>query len=69
MKIIKEAPKATYRITCEYCGTIFEYDKSELGFRPWYPHGFIYCPHCHRPLRHNPINEVSDVIDVDSNDK
>ncbi len=65
MKIIKEAKNPTFRITCEYCGTIFEYQQNELGYRPWYRHGFIYCPHCHRPLRHDPINRVDDVIDIE----
>ncbi|MBQ3574077.1 MAG: hypothetical protein IJA26_00270 [Clostridia bacterium] len=23
------------------------------GFRPWYPDGFVYCPTCKKPLRHN----------------
>lgn len=51
-KIIEEGSNKIYVQTCEYCGTKFEYAKSELGYRPWYRHGFIYCPKCGRPLRH-----------------
>lgn len=42
-----------YEIKCEYCGCEFEYQKDDLGYRPWYPHGFVYCPHCKKPLRHH----------------
>ena len=24
-----------------------------MGFRPWFPDGFVYCPTCEKPLRHN----------------
>ena len=41
--------------------TIFTYEQEDLGYRLWYPHGFVYCPTCKKPLRHNPeknlINE------------
>ncbi len=67
MKIIKEAENDVFRITCEYCGTIFEYEQKELGYRPWFRHGFIYCPHCHKPLAHNRENIVTNVIDIEEN--
>lgn len=41
-----------FKIQCEYCGCIFEYEKEDLQYRPWYRHGFIYCPKCGKPLRH-----------------
>lgn len=47
-----------FKIKCEYCGCVFEYDQSDLGFRPWYPKGFIYCPKCGKPLRHDPEKNV-----------
>ncbi len=25
----------------------------KLDFRPWYADGFVYCPKCKKPLRHN----------------
>lgn len=53
VKIVDDSKtKKTYRIQCEYCGCIFEYESEDLGYRPWYPHGFVYCPHCKKPLRH-----------------
>lgn len=45
----------TYRRQCEYCGVDLYYQDSQLDFRPWYPDGFVYCPACRRPLRHNEI--------------
>ena len=42
----------TYRQTCPLCNTTVTYQDDKLGFRPWYPDGFIYCPTCEKPLRH-----------------
>lgn len=43
----------TYQQTCENCNTQVTYMDNKLGFRPWYPDGFVYCPTCNTPLRHN----------------
>ena len=43
----------TYRQTCAQCKTIVMYMDDKLDFRPWYPDGFVYCPKCDTPLRHN----------------
>lgn len=43
----------TYRQTCECCNTTVEYNDYSLDFRPWYADGFVYCPKCKTPLRHN----------------
>jgi predicted amidophosphoribosyltransferase len=43
----------TYMQTCEECKQIVRYTDYSLGFRPWYPDGFVYCPKCKTPLRHN----------------
>ena len=43
----------TYRQTCEQCKTTVQYQDYQLGFRPWYADGFVYCPTCKKPLRHN----------------
>lgn len=43
----------TYRNTCPDCKTIVTYMDDKLDFRPWYADGFVYCPTCQRPLRHN----------------
>ena len=47
-----------YHIRCPYCGTPSKYTDRDLGYRSWYPNGFIYCPHCRKPLRHNEIYAV-----------
>lgn len=43
----------TYRQTCETCNTTVTYTDDKLGFRPWFADGFVYCPTCNKPLRHN----------------
>ncbi len=53
-KIINEQEKIVYFIKCEYCLCEFEYEQEDIGYRLWYPHGFVYCPKCNKPLRHNP---------------
>lgn len=42
-----------FKAKCEYCYTVFTYYRSNLDYRPWYPHGFVYCPTCKKPLRHS----------------
>lgn len=43
----------TYQQTCRKCYTVVQYKDDILDFRPWYADGFVYCPKCHTPLRHN----------------
>lgn len=43
----------TYRQTCKNCHTIVTYKDDVLDFRPWFADGFVYCPKCKTPLRHN----------------
>lgn len=43
----------TYQQTCEHCKTVLQYTDYSLDFRPWYADGFVYCPKCKTPLRHN----------------
>ncbi len=43
----------TYQNTCPQCRTVVRYTDDLLDFRPWYPDGFVYCPKCQKPLRHN----------------
>ncbi|MBQ7810704.1 MAG: zinc ribbon domain-containing protein [Clostridia bacterium] len=43
----------TYQQTCRKCYTVVRYKDNVLDFRPWYADGFVYCPKCHAPLRHN----------------
>ena len=43
----------TYRQVCPLCKTVVIYMDDKLDFRPWYPDGFVYCPECTKPLRHN----------------
>jgi len=53
IKVTKDSEsEVIYTMKCEYCGCEFEYQLEDLGYRPWYAHGFVYCPHCGRPLRH-----------------
>ena len=43
----------TYKQTCPQCQTIVQYNDFNLDYRPWFPDGFVYCPTCKKPLRHN----------------
>lgn len=43
----------TYIQTCHECKQVVQYTDYCLDFRPWYPDGFVYCPRCKSPLRHN----------------
>ena len=43
----------TYKQTCKTCNTVVTYKDDRLDFRPWFPNGFVYCPTCQTPLRHN----------------
>lgn len=55
----------TFHCKCEYCYYEFDYHSYDLGHRAWYPHGFVYCPRCQRPLRHKLEYEVKeDAADV-----
>ncbi len=54
IKITNEENHPVFHIKCEYCLTEFDYESEDLGFRVWYPKGFVYCPKCGRPLRHRP---------------
>ena len=48
----------TFHCKCEYCYFEFDYHTYDLGHRAWYPHGFIYCPRCKKPIRHRLEYEV-----------
>lgn len=43
----------TYQQQCRTCRIMVKYNDFSLDFRPWYPDGFVYCPKCRTPLRHN----------------
>ena len=43
----------TYRQNCRECKCTIEYTDEILDFRPWFADGFVYCPQCNTPLRHN----------------
>ena len=53
-----ETYNPTFHCKCEYCYYEFDYHTYDLGHRAWYPHGFVYCPRCQRPLRHKLEYEV-----------
>ena len=49
----------TYQTTCYHCHVTIRYTDYDLGFRAWYPDGFVYCPRCRGPLRHNEMNAIN----------
>ncbi len=42
-----------YKQTCPTCKTTVTYTDYDLDYRPWFADGFVYCPTCKKPLRHN----------------
>ena len=50
----------TYRAVCPACRQYVVYTDYNLGFRAWYPDGFVYCPNCRRPVRHNENNAIKE---------
>ena len=48
----------TYQQTCTHCRTLVRYNDYSLGFRAWYPDGFVYCPRCKAPMRHNELYAI-----------
>ena len=59
-KIIK--PYAKYEATCESCHAVVQYLGCDVSFHKNYPQGYIYCPHCNRPIPHKEENKC----DVDA---
>lgn len=43
----------TYRQVCVNCRNEMYYTDDSLGFRAWFPDGFVYCTRCRKPLRHS----------------
>ena len=48
-----------YRAVCPNCRNYTAYTDYQLGFRPWYPDGFVYCGVCRHPIRHHENNAVN----------
>ena len=42
-----------FTVSCPACATKFDYQRSDLGFRAWYPNGYVVCPSCGSNIRHN----------------
>ena len=43
----------TYQQRCSRCQAVVRYMDDSLDFRAWYPNGFVYCPRCKNPIRHD----------------
>ncbi len=52
----------TYRQTCDGCKSTFDYTDYNLDFRPWYADGFVYCPKCKKPIRHNETYAINNTF-------
>ncbi|MBQ9680687.1 MAG: hypothetical protein IJV48_08420 [Ruminococcus sp.] len=49
----------TYRAVCPNCRAYTTYTDYHLGFRMWYPDGFVYCARCKHPIRHHENNAIN----------
>lgn len=45
--------KPFYSVQCKCCDAMFDYQRSDLAFRPWFIKGYVECPCCHKPIAHN----------------
>ena len=67
----------TYKRTCENCKTTVQYTDYSLDYRPWFADGFVYCPSCQKPLRHNEsyaienhvVTKVVNLTDTNDNEQ
>lgn len=57
-KVVETQDPTTYKVKCEYCGAVVEYTRADMGWRPWFPKGYVYCPKCKKPLRHSEDNKI-----------
>lgn len=55
--------KLTYRQTCWKCSTTFTYRDDVLGFRYWFPDGFVYCPACKATVRHQESYAIDELAE------
>lgn len=55
----------TYQQECEQCHTIVRYTDNEMDYRPWFADGFVYCPTCQKPLRHNEKYAINNKVKED----
>lgn len=54
-----------FTVDCPSCATRFDYQRSDLGFRAWYPNGYIKCPCCNSVIRHNAQTNVYRTLNQD----
>jgi len=42
-----------YSSQCPHCHTLIDYQSADLAFRLWFIKGYVECPCCGKPIRHN----------------
>ena len=55
--VTKDKDDEVFATKCEHCVCEFDYQREDLGYRLWFPKGFIYCPKCKHPIRHRLENK------------
>ena len=53
-----DANNPFFTVVCPTCATKFDYQKSDLGYRAWFPNGYVVCPICKKPIRHNAVTNA-----------
>ena len=56
--IDSDTDKKFYSSQCPNCKVLIDYQKSDLAFRPWLLRGYVECPCCLKPIRHDPEKNV-----------
>ena len=47
-----------YSSQCLNCSVMIDYQSADLAFRPWFIKGYVECPCCGKPIRHNKKKNV-----------
>jgi len=47
-----------YSAQCGHCSVLLDYQRADLAFRPWFIKGYVECPCCGKPIRHDKQKNV-----------
>lgn len=57
-RIMTDESRPFYSSQCGHCRVLIDYQKADLAFRLWFLKGYVECPCCGKPIRHNKEKNV-----------
>ena len=51
--LVSEKKEPFYSAQCGNCKVLIDYQPSDRAYRLWFIHGYIECPCCGKPIRHD----------------